>query len=469
MSDAGAATEPDRPNVVVFFTDQQRWDTVGVYDSPMDLTPALDAAAERGTVLEHAISSQPVCAPTRGSLQTGQYATTNGVLRNWDALPDHDHAIARVFGRSGYETGYVGKWHLANTGTDPVPEDRRTGYEDFWRVADALEHTSHPYEGVVYDGDGERIEFDGYRVDALTDMAIEFVRREREAPFFLTLSHLEPHHQNDMETYVAPDGYANRHRDPWVPPDLRETPGDWYAELPDYYGICERLDECYGRLLDALDAEGILNETIVLFVSDHGCHFRTRNGEYKRSCHESSIRVPAVFRGPGFEDGGRIDGPVSLVDLPPTLIDAAGLAVPAAMEGESVLPLVDGSQSGVRSGDGDPGSESGDEIGAAGGRPRRDDVFVQLISHAEVGRALRTDRWKYSVYAPEANPDDDPQPDRYVERYLYDLRADPYEETNLVGRDDYRAVADELRDRLLERIEAVEDESVEIEATEYYA
>jgi arylsulfatase A-like enzyme len=435
--------EAEDPNVVVFFTDQQRWDTVGAYGSPMDLTPNLDAAAAEGTLVENAISSQPVCGPTRACLQTGEYATTNGVYTNAGTLRDVDHLIARVFDRAGYETGYVGKWHLAGTTTDPVPERARGGYRDYWRVADSLEHTSHPYEGLVYDGDGERVEFDGYRTDALTDMAIEFVRRDREDPFFLTLSQIEPHHQNDMETYVAPDGYAYEHRNPWVPPDLRGTPGDWYEELPDYYGICERLDECYGRLLDALDEEGILEETIVLFVSDHGSHFRTRNGEYKRSCHESSVRVPMVLRGPGFRDGGRISEPVSLVDVPPTLIDAAGIEVPDAMEGESVVPLVEGEAD-----------------------PNRD-VFIQ-ISEAEVGRALRTDRWKYSVYAPDAESHSTPQPDEYVERYLYDLAADPYEQTNLVGRDDYRAVADELRRRLVERIEEVEGKSVDVRAAEFY-
>jgi arylsulfatase A-like enzyme len=433
----------DHPNVVVFFTDQQRWDTVGAYDSPLDLTPNLDDAAAGGTVVENAITAQPVCGPARACLQTGQHATTHGVYTNAGTLPDVDHLLARQFDRAGYETGYVGKWHLAGTATDPVPADRRGGY-DYWRVADSLEHTSHPYEGVVYDEDCERVEFDGYRVDALTEMATEFIRRERDDPFFLTLSQIEPHHQNDMEAYVAPDGYAYDHRNPWVPPDLRGRPGDWYEELPAYYGICERLDECYGRVLGALDAAGILDETVVLFVSDHGSHFRTRNGEYKRSCHESSVRVPMVFRGPGFEGRNRVSTPVSLVDVPPTLLDAAGIEVPDPMEGRSILPFV------------------GD-----GPEPDRA-VFIQT-SEAQVGRALRTDRWKYSVYAPDTDSHETPQPDEYVERYLYDLAADPHEETNLVGRADYEAVATDLRQRLRERVEAVEGQRVTVRPAEFHA
>lgn len=446
----GEGESGERPNVLVVFTDQQRWDTVGAYGSPLDLTPNLDSAAESGTVYEHAISSQPVCAPTRACLQTGQYGTTHGVWRN-GLVPDVEETLANAFNSAGYDTGYVGKWHLAETGTDPVPEDLRLGYEDYWRVSDILEFTTHPYEGFVYDGDGNRVEFDGYRVDSLTDMTAEFIRQDRDNPFFCMLSQLDPHHQNDMDAYVAPDGYAWRHRNPWVPPDLRDQSGngDWYEELPDYYGICERIDETYGRLLKVLEEEGELENTIVVFVSDHGSHFKTRNSEYKRSCHESSVRVPLVVRGPGFEGGNRVDSPVSLVDLPPTILDATGIDPPSAMKGESTMGLVN----------------------AERGGPAADwtnDVFIQ-VSESEVGRALRTERWKYSVYDPETDGGADSSSDQYVERYLYDLRKDPYERVNLVGRAEYRDIAERLRIRLLNRIQAVENESPTIEAAEYFA
>ena len=437
--------ECNDPNVLVVFTDQQRWDTVGAHGSPLDITPNVDEAAAGGTVLEQAITCQPVCAPARACLQTGQYATTNGVTNNGMELPESDHTLARVFNRAGYDTGYVGKWHLKDGPTGPVPEGHRGGYEDYWRVANILEFSSHPYEGVVYDENDDPVEFDGYRVDALTDMTVDFIERDREDPFFCFLSYLEPHHQNDMQSYVAPEGYAHRHRFDWVPEDLRNHPGDWQEELPDYYGICERIDECYGRLLDALEAQGELENTIVLFTSDHGSHFRTRNGEYKRSCHESSIHVPAVVRGPGFEGGNRIDDPVSLLDFPPTLIDAAGLSVPDEMEGDSMMPLL--------------GSDDAEW---------KSEVFVQPISNEEVARTIRTDRWTYSVYAPEKDGWGSGQSDLYVERYLYDLKADPHQEVNLVGRRAYEDVADRLRARLRERIEDIEG-PVEIEPAEYPA
>jgi arylsulfatase A-like enzyme len=427
----------DRPNVLVVLTDQQRWDTTGPY-TPMDLTPNLDRAAERGTRFDQTISNQPVCGPARGCLQTGQYATTHGVWSNGIPLAA-DRTMASAFRDAGYDTGYVGKWHLGGSGTDPSPPDTRSGY-NYWRGADAIELTSHPYEGVIYDEDGDRVAFDGYRVDAMTDLAEEFVRRERDDPFFCFLSFLEPHQQNDLdynEAYGAPDGYARRFREHWVPPDLEGQPGHWQHALPDYYGMCRRIDECYGRLLDALESDGLREDTIVLFTSDHGCLFEAHPEGYKRSAREGAARVPGVVTGPGFDGGEVVSDPVGLVDFPPTLLDAAGVAVPEAMEGESLLPVVSGGES-------------------------REDVFVQ-ISESKVGRALRTDRWTYVVRDPEMNGSDAPSSDRYVEQYLFDLEADPYQQRNLAGHDRYRDVADELRDRLRERIETVEGETPAIE------
>lgn len=442
-----AGREEQRPNVLVVLSDQQRWDTVGAYDSPLDCTPNLDRAAEEGTRLEHIFTPQPVCGPARGCLQTGTYPTTcdgydNGVSVPRRGTPEYDQLLARAFADAGYDTGYVGKWHLGDAGTGPVQEAMRGGY-DYWRGADLLEFTSQPYEGFVYDEDGERVDFDGYRVDALTDMLIDFVERDRDAPFFGVLSHLEPHHQNEMDRYVAPEGYDYRHRNPWVPGDLQGVSGDWYEELPDYYGICERLDESYGRLIEALDRAGERENTVVVYTSDHGSHFRTRNREYKRSCHEASIRVPGIVSGPGFQGGTTVEELVSLVDLPATLLDAAGIEVPERMEGESFLPLVSG----------DP-------------TDWRDAVFVQQMSHEEMGRTLRTDRWKYSVAAPDG--DETPQPEAYVERYLYDLRRDPHERENLIGHHDYADVAADLRERLRERIRSVEGERPRIETVDHH-
>src|SRR5690606_4556048 len=122
--------------------------------------------------------------------------------------------------------------------------------------------------------------------------------------------------------------YAERYTGRWMPPDLAELGGNAARSLGGYFGMVKRLDEALGRVLDALRSLGKLDDTIVLFTSDHACHFKTRNGEYKRSWHDSSIRVPTALYGPGFRSGGQVRELVSLIDLPPTLLDAAGIPVP---------------------------------------------------------------------------------------------------------------------------------------------
>ena len=345
-----AQSSPQPPNVLVFLTDQQRWDTLGAYGNPMGLTPNLDRMAAEGTRFENAFTPQPVCAPARSSLQTGKYPSTTGVVRNGMVLKDNETTLPMLFSRRGYETGYVGKWHLSAGPEDSVPLARRGGYDQFWVASNALEHSSVPYEGKMWDAKGQPVEFkDEYRVDALTDQTIGFLRQRRTRPFFLFVSHLEPHFQNSTNTFIAPKGYADRYRNNfYIPPDLAPFPGDWKSQLPDYYGIVARIDEQFGRVMNELKTQGLLDNTIVAMTTDHGCHFRTRNAEYKRSCHDASTRIPLLLRGPGFEGGKTVGQLVSTVDLPPTLLEATGMERPAAMQGKSLMDLVRGHTAGWR-------------------------------------------------------------------------------------------------------------------------
>ena len=423
-----------KPNVVVFFTDQQRWDTTGVHGNPMDLTPNFDRMAQRGTHAFNSFTCQPVCGPARACLQTGLYATTTGCFRNGIPLPPDSRTLAHHFGDAGYRTAYIGKWHLNGRGsTGPVPPEGRGGYE-YWLASNTLESTSEAYRTVMYDNEGAPVELPGYRVDAVTDAAIRYIHGNREHPFFLFVSYIEPHHQNHIDDYPPPDGYRERYTGGWVPPDLAAMGGSAQRHLGGYYGMVKRLDEALGRMMDALKSMGLTERTVVLFTSDHGCHFKTRNAEYKRSCHESSIRVPTAFQGPGFDGGGQVRDLVCTVDLTPTLLDAAGIAVPAEMQGRSILPLT---------------------VGNSEGWP--EETFVQ-ISEAQVGRAVRTRRWKYGVDARECHGAKHAGSDRYVEQYLYDLEADPYELCNLIGMTSHQEVAQIMRKRLIRRmVEAGED------------
>lgn len=432
----GRALVAEQPNIVVFLTDQQRWDSTGTHGNPLDLTPNFDRMARRGTDVHYAFTPQPVCGPARSCLQTGMYATQTGCFRNGIPLPHESRTLAHRFHDAGYNTGYIGKWHLASR--DPVVLDERGGY-DYWLASNTLEFTSEPYDTVMYDGDCQRVKLPGYRVDALTDAAIRFIDDNQENPFYLFLSFLEPHHQNRVDDYVAPDGYRERYAGRWIPPDLAALGGSTHQHLGGYFGMVKRLDEALGRLLDALKSLVLLDNTVVVFASDHGCHFKTRNAEYKRSCHESSIRVPIAIQGPGFEGGGQIRELVSLLDLPPTLLDATGLPIPPEFQGRSILPLCRGKR------DGWP-----------------EEMFVQ-ISESQVGRAVRTHRWKYCVTAPERNPTQDSGSDRYVEEALYDLEADPYELTNLIELESHSEVCDIMRDRLVRRMLEAGEENLHIE------
>ena len=421
----------NKPNVIVFFTDQQRWDTAGVHGNPLDLTPNFDRLALEGTHCFNAFTCQPVCAPARAVLQTGKYAANTGVYRNGIILGDEHKTLAYYFKKSGYATGYIGKWHLYKG--EPVPRNNQGEY-DYWLAANALEHTSDPYHTVVYDRDGNKVFLPGYRVDALADAAIRYITDQKDNPFFLFLSFLEPHHQNHVDDYPPPKGYREKYTGRWVPGDLFALKGSSPQHLGGYFGMVKRLDEALGRLLDILQSLGKLDNTIILYTTDHGNHFKTRNAEYKRSCHEASIRIPMAFSGPGFNGGGRVTDLVSLVDMPPTLLDAAGLPIPAEMEGRSILD---------------------------GRKDWPDDVFIQ-ISESQVGRAVRTKRWKYGVTAPDCDGGRESKAQVYAEQYLYDLEYDPHEQTNLIGFASHKEVSRSLRSRLLKCLKKVEGEEPSI-------
>jgi arylsulfatase A-like enzyme len=429
----------EKPNIVLIISDQFRADNLGVLGgNPMNLTPNLDRMAAGGVLFRSAISNQPVCAPARGSIFTGQYPSRHGVWRNGFGLQTNAATLATALTGAGYSANYIGKWHLAgrdgvpaNLPHGPVFPEHRGGFRDLWEASNELELTSHAYEGDMYDGQGKPLHFDGrYRADFLTDRALRFLQSPAtRSPFLLTVSYLETHHQNDRDTFDPPKEFAGRYRNPWIPPDLRALPGTWPSQLPDYYACVAKIDECVGTIRKTLAAAGLDRNTIVVFTSDHGCHFRTRNTEYKRSPHESSIRVPLIVEGPGFNRGVTIDELVSHVDYAPSLIAAAGVAVPSSMQGHNFLPLLDRKTEGWRS-----------------------EVYFELSEYV-TGRGLRTPQYTYAVIAPkQPGRRDGNTAEKYVEYVLYDNYADPAQQVNLAGRAPYQQVSRELRQRMLARM-----------------
>jgi arylsulfatase A-like enzyme len=433
-----------RPNILFLFSDQQRWDTLGCYGElgrELNLTPNLDQLASEGVRFERAFTPQPVCGPTRAVLQTGQYATQVGVPTNHCVPTPGSMQLAPAMSAAGYQTAYIGKWHLASSGRDggaddflakPVPPERRGGYADYWLAADILEFTSHGHDGHMWDSEGNRREFpEGeFRADVQTDWVCEYLREHRDPdkPFYLMVSWIEPHHQNDHDCFEGPHGSRERYADYPIPGDLEGLEGDWQKEMPDYLGCCNALDNGVGKIRATLEELGIADDTIIIYTSDHGCHFRTRNREYKRACEDSCLRVPMLVAGPGVPEGMVVDDLVSLIDIPPTIAAGGGATIPDAFQGTPMQPLWDGT----------------------GAEDWQTDIYAQ-ISESHCGRTVRTDRWKYAVAAVDA--------DRaeafgsiYREAFLYDLQADPWERNNLVSDPSLASVRAELCERLFARM-----------------
>ena len=439
-------------NIIFYFTDQQRWDTCGCFGQPLDITPNLDQLAREGVKFDNAFSPQPVCGPCRALFQTGKWPTETGCFRNNIMLPTGVKTLGSYIEEAGYETAYIGKWHLASDGelekpptidhtVTAIPRQLRGGYTGFWRAADVLEFTSHGYDGFVFDENDRRIDFKGYRADCINNLALEFFDQyDGKKPFFMTISQIEPHHQNDRKHYEGPEGSKERFKDFVLPEDLKVLGGNGLEEYPDYLGQCASLDENLGRLVAKLKEKGLYENTVIIFASDHGSHFLTRNrdshlngyDDYKRSCHDAALHVPLVIAGGPFKGGVAVEELVSTASLPKTILALAGVDVGNAMIGENLLDVV----------------EKKDDN-------RPNEVFAQ-ISESRVGRCIRTARYTYSVYAPGINGGAAAAADRYADDFLYDMEKDPHQLNNVVADPAYVQVKEELRERLLDWIQRAE-------------
>lgn len=422
-------------NIIFYFSDQQRWDTVNE-----ELTPNLMKLADEGVLFENSFTCQPVCGPARSCLQSGVYPTETGCYTNAIALPRDITPLAEYFNNAGYQTAYIGKWHLGSDKfpgvgvhceSTAIPRDRQGKYQ-YWRAADCLEFTSHGYDGYIFDESGNKIDFKGYRADRINDFALEYLEKKRDPnkPFFMFVSQLEPHQQNDRNCFEGYKETIEKYRDYPLPDDLTFLKGNYKEMYPDYISAINRLDYNVGRLVEKLKELGIYDDTIIIYTSDHGCHFKTRNLEYKRSCHESSTHTPLIIKSGGFEGGKRDDRLVSLIDMPPTMLSMAGINIPDYYKG---VDLTDNSLE------------------------RRKCVFMQ-ISESQCGRAVRTDRFKYSVRDIKPSGYLHMNSRVYFEDYLYDLKKDPNEKVNLIKNPKYAHVRQELKYLLIEEMQKAGEE-----------
>jgi len=321
-----AASGADLPNVLLVMTDDQGWGDVRSHGNPLIDTPVMDRLAREGARLERFYVS-PVCAPTRASLLTGRYSLRTGV--QWvtfglETMRAEEVTLAEVFGAAGYATGLFGKWHNgAHYPTDPVGQ----GFETF--VGFSAGHWTNYHDAPLLAG-GREIATEGFITDVLTDSALAFVERHRDRPFLAYVPYNAPH-----SPFQVPDRYFDRYMGRGL--DARTAAA---------YGMVENVDDNLGRLLDRLDALGLRERTIVVFLTDNGPNGDRYNGHMrgvKASVHEGGSRVPLFVRWPGrIREGRTVRGLSAHIDLLPTLANLAGVPLPPglALDGVSLAPAL---------------------------------------------------------------------------------------------------------------------------------
>jgi arylsulfatase A-like enzyme len=446
---------PLRPNVVFILVDDLRWDELGCVGHPFVKTPRIDRIAREGALFRNAFATTPLCSPSRASFLTGRYPHEHGVTDNTDrsALSHRLVTFPLLLQRAGYETGYVGKWHMG------VDDTRRPGFDSWVSVKG-----QGAYLDPEINEDGRVVKVPGYVTDIFNDRAVAFLRRPRTKPFLLFLAHkaVHPDLTQFADGRISDPGAgvflpAERHRDLYagspVPrranvadrlegkPALRRKIDDLPPLGPDTGTSDETVrnrsrmlaavDDGVGRIVEALEQSGQLDRTLIVFTSDHGYFY----GEHglsveRRLAYEEAIRIPLLMRYPRLIPAGSVIDPIVLsIDLAPTLLDLGGATVPDDVAGRSLVPLLAGRE----------------------WRPRTsflieyftDTVFPRIRNMGY--QAVRTERWKYIHYNELKGMDE-----------LYDLASDPFEMRNLIAepaaRADLEAMKAELR-RLLDHQE----------------
>ncbi|MGH8017499.1 MAG: sulfatase family protein [Opitutaceae bacterium] len=423
-----AATAPagSRPNILIVYTDDQRWDCLGIAGHSFLKTPNIDRIGREGVRFANAFTTSPVCSPSRASFLTGQYKHTHGVLGNEDstALSMRLNTFPRILHEAGYRTGYFGKWHMGKSG------EPRPGF-DRWVALEGQGSYLDPLVNI----DGRRVATKGYVADIVTEYAARFIEQESSQPFCVIVAHKAPHSPFTPAPRHA-DLYANetieRRRNsrddlsdkpaltkplpgwPCVGPGT--GPGD--DQIRNQLRTLASIDEGVGRLLALLERRGELERTLVLFSSDHGYFWGEHGLGDKRAAYEEALRVPLLARYPPLAAAGAVcEAMVLNIDVAPTLLELAGAAMPGTTQGKSFLPLLGSDRSN------DAAFRTAFLAGYSNeaGQPR-----------IPTWRGTRTSRWKFVQYPTLPGMDE-----------LYDLEADPFELNNLA--DDPAHLAD-LRD-----------------------
>lgn len=451
----------NQPNILIIYPDQMRYDAMGCSGNPVIKTPHIDRLSSEGVHFSEAYTSYPICCPFRASMLTGKYAQKHGMIQNHFPLRDNQTFLAECLGNAGYRTGYVGKWHLEG-GPKPgfVPKDRRFGFEHFVGF-----NRGHDYNAsIYYDDQGQAYHSSRYEPDYQTDQFLEFIQAaataEDNKPFFGYVSYGPPHFPMEMPDYLR----GIYHHDevplpPGVPdPDLQrqvqkhrnevlcngdprsghkshaaheskpkaepESEAEIREFIAEYYGMISNIDWNLGRILNELDKLGIADNTVVIFLSDHG-DMLGQHGSFcgiKCQPYRAAMQVPLIIRYAERFKPARTQAMVDVgVDMMPTLLDLCGLSAPDEMQGQSYLPVLDSKTMEARN------AIWYQVFTQTGGNPGEFAPFAE--------RGIRTKEWLYVRHLNE----------RVL---LIDEQADHDEQKNLVADPRYKSLMDDFDKQL---------------------
>ena len=463
-----------QPNILWICTDQQRYDTLGCYGNEYVSTPAIDELAADGVRFDRCFSQNPVCTPSRASFLTGRYPRTTRCYQNGFDMPDDEVLVTRMLADDGYTCGLAGKLHISSChpgrASDPHTERRiDDGYSELRWSHDTAAHwpTNEYHHWLTRRGvDYERTPVEGsdhvttsvpaehHQTTWCAERTIDFIEANEgsDRPWLYSVNPFDPHppfdppeeylepYLDDLESVPLPNYRDGELDDKPALERLRDDQGfqdQWYPEMDEadhrlvraaYWAMCDLIDDQVARMLDALEETGQREDTLVVFMSDHGemlgDHGVYRKGPYM---YEPAVRVPLIVSGPGVEEGVESDALVELSDIAPTLLDAAGSETPDRVQTDSLWPIL--------SGNSDPDSH-------------REDVYCEhydsmgaFDDHSSpYGTMIRTDRYRLIRWH------------RLDTGELYDLESDPAEQRDRWNDDAYAEVKTELLQRLSDRM-----------------
>ncbi len=427
-------------NVIFILADDHRYDAMGFMGHPFLETPHMDSIAKNGVHLKNAFVTTSLCSPSRASILTGLYTHKHRVIDNNRLVPKGTKFFPEWLQKAGYNTAYIGKWHMGGATDAPRP-----GF-DHWVSFRGQGWYLPPNPDYTLNVNGKRVKQKGYITDELTDYAIEFMEDQKnsEKPFFMYLSHKAVHanftpakrHQGRYAdaAFTRPESEANTDANYELKPRwLRDQRNSWHGvdfpyhselDVEKYYkNYCEALlavDDSIGRVMAQLKKMGIYEETLVIYMGDNGFMFGEHGLIDKRVAYETSIRVPMIMQCPElFKGNSVVERVVANIDIGPTVMEAAGLKTPSHMDGQSFISLAQGKEVSWR------------------------DYFLYVyyweknFPQSPTVFSLRGDQYKYITYYGLWDTDE-----------LYDIRNDPGETKNLIADPKFKDIATQFENQL---------------------